>query len=123
MAALNEVIQWSPEIEQKIDSKLLSAGFESSLTPDTLYYHKDNCEFKIWKVRTGCFCFVKLLSWNDVNDDIFLIASNNNSYYRYRNLSLDEILNILTTCKDISKLDMYMSNRDNLKALEVLACR
>ena len=123
MAALNEVIQWSPEIEQKIDSKLLSVGFESSLTPDTLYYHKDNCEFKIWKVRTGCFCFVKLLSWNDVNDDIFLIASNNNSYYRYRNLSLDEILNILTTCKDISKLEMYMANRDNLKALEVLACR
>ena len=123
MAALNEVIQWSPEIEQKIDSKLLSVGFESSLTPDTLYYHKDNCEFKIWKVRTGCFCFVKLLSWNDVNDDIFLMASNNNSYYRYRNLSLDEILNILTTCKDISKLEMYMANRDNLKALEVLACR
>jgi hypothetical protein len=123
MAALNEVIQWSPEIEQKIDSKLLSVGFKSSLTPDTLYYHKDNCEFKIWKVRTGCFCFVKLLSWNDVNDDIFLIASNNNSYYRYRNLSLDEILNILTTCKDISKLEMYMANRDNLKALEVLACR
>lgn len=123
MAALNEVIQWSPEIEHKIDSKLLSAGFESSLTPDTLYYHKDNCEFKIWKVRTGCFCFVKLLSWNDINDDIFLIASNNNSYYRYRNLSLDEILNILTTCKDISKLEMYMANRDNLKALEVLACR
>ena len=123
MAALNEVIQWSPEIEQKIDSKLLSVGFESSLTPDTLYYHKDNCEFKIWKVRTGCFCFVKLLSWNDVNDDIFLIASNNNSYYRYRNLSLDEMLNILTTCKDISKLEMYMANRDNLKALEVLACR
>lgn len=123
MAALNDVIQWSPEIEQKIDSMLLSIGFDKSITTDTSYYHKGMCEFKIWKVRTGCFCFVKLLSWNDVNDDIFLIASNNNSYYRYRNLSLDEILNILTTCKDISKLEMYMANRDNLKALEVLACR
>ncbi len=122
MAALNEVIQWSSEIEQKIDSKLLSAGFESSLTPDTRYYYKDNCEFKIWKVRTGCFCFVKLLSWTDASEDIFLMASNNNSYYRYRNLSLDEILNVLTTCKDVNKLDMYMANRENLKALEVLAC-
>lgn len=123
MAALNEVIQLSSEILEKIDSKLLSAGFEPSLTTDTLYYYKDNCEFKIWKVRTGCFCFVKLLSWTDANDDIFLIASNNNSYYRYSNISLDEILNILTTCKDVSKLEMYMANRSNLEALEVLACR
>lgn len=122
MAALNEVIQWSPEIEQKIDSKLLSAGFDKSITVDTSYYHKGMCEFKLWKVRTGCFFFVKLLSENSIDEDIYLIACNNNSYYLYKNISLDEILNILTTCKDVNKLDMYMANRENLKALEVLAC-
>ena len=123
MAALNEVIQLSPEMEEKIDSKLLSAGFELSLTVDTRYYYKDNCEFKIWKVRTGCFCFVKLLSYDNVDDDVYLMASNNNSYYRYRKLSLDEILDALVSCKDISKLEMYMENKDNLKTLEVLACQ
>lgn len=122
MAALNEVIQWSPEIEQKIDSMLLPIGFNKSITADTSYYHKGMCEFKLWKVRTGCFFFVKLEESCD-DEDIYLIASNNNSYYLHKNFSLDETLDVLTSCKDINKLDMYMLNRDNLKALEVLACR
>lgn len=122
MAALNEVIQWSPEIEHKIDSMLLSIGFDKSITVDTSYYHKGMCEFKLWKVRTGCFFFVKLLSENSIDEDIYLIASNNNSYYLHKNISLDETLDALTSCEDINKLDMYMANRENLKALEVLAC-
>lgn len=122
MAALNEVIQWSPEIEQKIDSMLLPIGFDKSITADTSYYRKGMCEFKLWKVRTGCFFFVKLEESYD-DEDIYLIASNNNSYYLHKNFSLDETLDVLTSCKDINKLDMYMLNRDNLKALEVLACR
>lgn len=121
MAALKEVIQWSPEIEQKIDSMLLPIGFDKSITADTCYYHKGMCEFKLWKVRTGCFFFVKLIT--EVDEDIYLIACNNNSYYLHRNFSLDETLDALTSCEDINKLDMYMANRENLKALEVLACR
>lgn len=123
MAALNEVIQMSPEMEEKIDSMLLPIGFDKSLTPDTIYYHKGICEFKLWKVRTGCFFFVKLLTESYADEDIYLIASNNNSYYLHKKFSLDETLDVLTSCEDINKLDMYMSNRDNLKALEVLTCR
>lgn len=121
MAALNEVIQWSPEIEQKIDSMLLPIGFDKIKTKDAIYYHKGICEFKLWKVRTGCFFFVRLESCDD--EDIYLISCNNNSYYLHKNVSLDETLDVLTSCEDINKLDMYMVNRDNLKALEVLACR
>lgn len=123
MAALNEIIQMSPEIEQKIDLMLLPIGFDKTMTIDTIYYRKGMCEFKLWKVRTGCFFFVKLLSEHCIDEDIYLIACNNNSYYLHKNISLDETLDILTSCEDINKLDMYMSNRDNLKALEVLACR
>ena len=64
-----------------------------------------------------------MLSYDNVDDDVYLMASNNNSYYRYRKLSLDEILDALVSCKDISKLEMYMENKDNLKTLEVLACQ
>jgi hypothetical protein len=120
MAALNEIIQLTPEIEEKIDSMLLPIGFDKSMTIDTIYYRKGICEFKLWKVRTGCFFFVKLESSDD--DDIYLIACNNNSYYLHKNFSLKETLDVLTSCEDINKLDMYISNRDNLKALEVLAC-
>lgn len=123
MAALNEIIHMSPEMEAKIDLMLLPNGFDKSITADTVYYRKGICEFKLWKVRTGCFFFVKLLSESYVDEDIYLIASNNNSYYLHRNISLDETLDVLTSCEDVNKLDMYMLNRDNLKALEVLACR
>lgn len=121
MAALNEKVQLTPALEDKIDSMLLPIGFEKSITTDTIYYNKGICEFKLWKVRTGCFFFVKLESSDD--DDIYLIACNNNSYYLHKNFSLKETLDVLTSCEDINKLDMYISNRDNLKALEVLACR
>lgn len=123
MAALNEIIQMSPEIEQKIDLMLLPIGFDKTMTIDTIYYRKGMCEFKLWKVRTGCFFFVKLLSEHSIDEDIYLIACNNNSYYLHKNISLDETLDILASCEDVNKLDMYMSNRDNLKTLEVLACR
>ena len=123
MAALNEIIHVSPEMEAKIDLMLLPNGFDKSITTDTVYYRKGICEFKLWKVRTGCFFFVKLLSESYVDEDIYLIASNNNSYYLHRNISLDETLDVLTSCEDVNKLDMYMLNKDNLKALEVLACR
>ena len=123
MATLNEILQLSPELEEKIDSMLLPIGFEKSISVDTIYYHKGICEFKLWKVRTGCFFFVKLLTESYVDEDIYLIAGNNNSYYLHKNFSLDETLDILTSCEDVNKLDMYMLNRDNLKALEVLACR
>lgn len=127
MTALNEVIQWSPEIEQKIDSMLLPVGFIKTVTIDTIYYCKGICKFvliKLWKVRKGYFFYVKLYSESCADEDIiYLIASNNRSNYLYKNFSLDEILNILTTCKDVNKLDMYMVNRENLKTLEVLACR
>lgn len=123
MAALNEIIQLSPEIEAKIDLMLLPIGFDKSITIDTIYYRKGMCELRLWKVRTGCFFFVKLLTESYAGEDIYLIASNNNSYYLHKNFSLDETLDVLTSCEDINKLDMYMSNRDNLKALEVLACR
>lgn len=117
----------SSEIEEKIDSLLLPVGFNKIITTDTIYYRKGICRFvliKLWKVRTGYFFYVKLYSDNCVDEDIiYLIASNNNRRYLYKNFSLDEILNILTICKNVNKLDMYMSNRDNLKALEVLACR
>ena len=117
----------SSEIEEKIDSLLLPVGFNKTITTDTIYYRKGICRFvliKLWKVRTGYFFYVKLYSDNCVDEDIiYLIASNNNRRYLYKNFSLDEILNILTICKNVNKLDMYMSNRDNLKALEVLACR
>ena len=122
MAALNEKVQLTPEIEEKIDSMLLPIGFDKIMTKDTIYYRKGICEFKLWKVRTGCFFFVKLEESCE-DEDIYLIACNNNSYYLHKNFSLDETLNVLTSCKDINKLDMYMLNRDNLKALEVLACR
>jgi hypothetical protein len=123
MAALNEIIQLTPEIEEKIDSMLLPIGFDKSMTIDTIYYRKGICEFKLWKVRTGCFFFVKLLSESYIDEDVYLIACNNNSYYLHKNFSLDETLDVLTSCEDVNKLDMYMLNRDNLKALEVLACR
>lgn len=123
MAALNDVIQWSPEIEQKIDSMLLPIGFDKTMTIDTIYYRKGMCVFKLWKVRTGCFFFVKLLSEHSIDEDIYLIACNNNRYYLHKNVSLDETLDVLTTCKNVNKLDMYMVNRANLKVLEVLACR
>lgn len=117
----------SSEIEEKIDSLLLPVGFNKTITTDTIYYRKGICRFvliKLWKVRTGYFFYIKLYSDNCVDEDIiYLIASNNNRRYLYKNFSLDEILNILTICKNVNKLDMYMSNRDNLKALEVLACR
>lgn len=122
MAALNEVIQLTPEMEEKIDSMLLPIGFDKRMMTDTIYYRKGMCEFKLWKVRTGCFFFVKLLS-KHIDEDIYLIACNNNSYYLHKNISLDETLYALTSCEDINKLDMYMANRENLKALEVLACR
>jgi hypothetical protein len=123
MAALNEIVQFSPKLEDKIDSMLLPIGFDKSLTIDTIYYHKGICELRLWKVRTGCFFFVKLLTESYTGEDIYLIACNNNSYYLHKNFSLDETLDVLTSCEDVNKLDMYMSNRDNLKALEVLACR
>lgn len=127
MAALNEVIKWSPEIEQKIDSILLPVGFDKIITTDTICYRKGICKFvliKLWKVRKDYFFYVKLYSKSYADEDIiYLIASNNRSEYLYKNFSLDEILNILTTCKDVNKLEMYMENRDNLKTLEVLACR
>src|SRR5574344_2133262 len=107
MAALNDVIQWSPEIEQKIDSMLLPIGFDKTMTINTIYYRKGMCEFKLWKVRTGCFFFVKLLSERSIDEDIYLIACNNNRYYLHKNVSLDETLDVLTTCKNVNKLDMY----------------
>ena len=117
----------SPELEEKIDSMLLPIGFDKTMTIDTIYYSKGICKFvlfKFRKVRKSYFFYVKLYSESCADKDIIdLIASNNRHSYLYKNFSLDEILNILITCKDVNKLDMYMSNRDNLKALEVLACR
>ena len=117
----------SPELEEKIDSMLLPIGFDKTMTIDTIYYSKGICKFvlfKFRKVRKSYFFYVKLYSESCADKDIiYLIASNNRHSYLYKNFSLDEILNILITCKDVNKLDMYMSNRDNLKALEVLACR
>ena len=117
----------SPELVEKIDSMLLPIGFDKTITTDTIYYCKGICKFvlfKFRKVRKSYFFYVKLYSEScAVEDIIYLIASNNRHYYLYKNFSLDEILNILTTCKDVNKLDMYMLNRENLKILEVLACR
>ena len=107
------------ELEEKIDSMLLPIGFDKAMTPDTIYYSKGICKFvlfKFRKVRKSYFYYVKLYSENcAIEDIIYLIASNNRQYYLYKNFSLDEILNILTTCKDVNKLDMYMLNRENLK--------
>lgn len=120
-------IQMSSEMVEKIDSMLLPIGFVKSMVADTIYYCKGICKFvviKLWKVRKDYFFYVKLYSKSCADEDIiYLIANNNRSEYLYKNFSLDEILNILTTCKDVNKLDMYMANRENLKALEVLACR
>ena len=117
----------SPELVEKIDSMLLPIGFDKTMTTDTIYYCKGICKFvlfKFRKVRKSYFFYVKLYSESCAAEDIiYLIASNNRHYYLYKNFSLDEILNILTTCKDVNKLDMYMLNRENLKTLEVLACR
>ena len=104
-----------------INARLLSSGFDKAVIKDTIIYCKDICEFRIWHVKSKYYYYVKLIP--DSGSDIFLMASNNNSYYKYRNITLGEILDTLCSCGDINKLDMYMENRDNLNALEVLACR
>ena len=108
----------------EIDNRLLPKGFVKQVYPDTLFYTKGICEFKVWKTRTRRFYFIKLIPNRDnVDEDIYLMSSNNHSYYKYNNVTLTEMLDILCSCTDVNKLDMYLENRDNLNALDVLACQ
>lgn len=108
----------------EIDNRLLPEGFVKRVYSDTLLYTKGICQFKVWKTRTGCFYFINLIPNRDnVDEDIRLISSNNHSYYKYNNVTLSEMLDILCSCTNVNKLDMYLENRDNLNALDVLACQ
>ena len=108
----------------EIDNRLLPEGFVKRVYSDTLLYTKGICEFKVWKTRIRHFYFIKLIPNRDnIDEDIYLMSSNNHSYYKYNYVTLAEMLDILCSCTDVNKLDMYLENRDNLNALDVLACQ
>ena len=101
---------------QLVDNRLIPIGFVKSIVGNYIFYNKENCEFKIWCTALKNFYFLRL-------KNILLAASNNNSFYQYKKVSLNEILEWICSCEDINKLDMYLMNKENLEALEVLACR